>query len=102
MGKICFDVDKFRDFISKAFKDPDIYLDFNKFKVWNKEGTFILEGIIMEDLVIKKHENIYDKAEKIQERINKGEVKIIPLGIINGSKRYKFVEIKKELIKKNV
>ena len=45
-------------------------------------------------------ENIYDKAKGIQEKIDKGEIKIIPLGIINGVKKYKFVEVE-EGVKKD-
>ena len=40
--------------------------------------------------------NIYDKAKETQERIDKGEVKIVSLGVINGIQRYKFVEVEEE------
>ena len=45
MARICFDVDKFREFIKEAFNNVDIFLDFNKFKVYE----YILEGRIIGD-----------------------------------------------------
>ncbi len=32
--------------------------------------------------------------KEIQERINKGEIVVVDLGIINGMHRYKFIEIR--------
>ena len=38
-------------------------------------------------------DNVYNRAKEIQERIDKGEVTIIDLGVINGCHRYKFKEV---------